>query len=343
MDILELGTTSDGRTIGLPLKFANRHGVVTGATGTGKTVTLQRMAEQFSAAGVPVFAADVKGDLSGIATGSPAVFWDVFGRKGHPIRTSVQEIGATLMARMLGLNEVQSGALAVLFARAEDRRQFILTLEDLRWTLVDLAEDREAVSQQYGNVTAASINTIQRQILALEAQGAGKLFGEPAFDVMDFLMPAADGRGPVNLLWADKLMEAPKLYGTLLLCLLTELYRRLPEVGDQAKPKLVFFFDEAHLLFKDAPKPLLGAYRAGGAAGQVEGRRGLLRQPEPGGHSRFRPRPARQPRPACLARLYGAGSADGQGGREELPAEQGGRRPVRRAGNGRWRSPGVLP
>ena len=264
MDI-EIGATSSGNAVLLPLRFANRHGLVTGATGTGKTVTLQRMAEQFSAAGVPVFASDVKGDLSGIGTNCPTEFWDVFGRKGHPIRTSVQEIGAQLMARMLNLNEVQAGALAVLFQRAEDDRNYLLDLEDLRWALVDLAEEREEVSQKYGHVTSASINTIQRQLLALEAQGGGNLFGEPTLDISDFMRTleagagtlGATSKGIVNLLHADKLMEAPKLYATLLLWLLTELFRKLPEVGDLDKPKLVFFFDEAHLLFSDAPKALL--------------------------------------------------------------------------------------
>lgn len=255
--MITIGTTSTGKAIGLPLKFANRHGLITGATGTGKTVTLQRLAEQFSAAGVPVFAADVKGDLSGIATAAPTEFWDVLGAHGHPIRTSMQDMGSTLVSRMLGLNDTQAGALAIAFRRAEDERNYILGIEDLRWSLADLADEREKVEQRYGHVTGASIATIQRQLLALEAQGGSNLFGEPAFDINDLMRVTDAGRGVVNLLHADKLMESPKLYATLLLWLLTELFRKLPEVGDLDKPKLVFFFDEAHLLFSGAPKALI--------------------------------------------------------------------------------------
>ena len=255
MDI-KVGKTPAGNDVVLPLRFSNRHGLITGATGTGKTVTLQRLAEQFSAAGVPVFAADVKGDLSGIATASPVAFWDVFGRKGHPIRTSVQEMGPVLLSRMLNLNETQAGTLTIALKRAEDQADFLLTLDDLRWQLQDMQDDRETVCQVYGNITASSIATIQRNILTLEQQGGAKLFGERPFDINDF-MRVLDGRGVVNLLHADDLMEAPKLYGTLIFWLLTELFRKLPEAGDLDKPKLVFFFDEAHLLFKDAPKHLL--------------------------------------------------------------------------------------
>lgn len=254
--MIEVGTTSNGKTIGLPLRFANRHGLVTGATGTGKTVTLQRLAEQFSAAGVPVFAADIKGDLSGIATDAPVTFWDVFGEKGHPIRTSVQEMGPVLLARMLNLNETQAGTLTIALKRAEDHADFLLTLDDLRWQLQDMQDDRETVCQVYGNITAASIATIQRNVLTLEQQGGARLFGEPPFQITDFMRHVGD-RGTVNLLHADGLMEAPKLYATLIYWLLTELFRKLPEVGDVEKPKLVFFFDEAHLLFRDAPKHLL--------------------------------------------------------------------------------------
>lgn len=253
---ITIGQTNAGTTIGLPLRFANRHGLVTGATGTGKTVTLQRLAEQFSAAGVPVFAADIKGDLSGVATAAPVTFWDVLGRKGHPIRTSVQEMGPVLLARMLDLNETQAGTLTIALKRAEDQASFILTLDDLRWQLQDMQDDRETVCQVYGNITAASIATIQRNILTLEQQGGARLFGEPPFQIADF-MRVTDGRGVINLLHADDLMEAPKLYATLIFWLLTELFRKLTEVGDVDKPKLVFFFDEAHLLFKDAPKHLL--------------------------------------------------------------------------------------
>ncbi|WP_051960472.1 helicase HerA-like domain-containing protein [Devosia riboflavina] len=256
MTAISIGKTDAATSIALPLRFANRHGLITGATGTGKTVTLQRMAEEFSAAGVPVFAADVKGDLSGIATAAPVTFWDVFGRKGHPIRASVQEMGPVLLARMLSLNDTQAGTLAIALKRAEDQSDFLLSLDDLRWQLQDMQDDRETVCQVYGNITASSIATIQRNILTLEQQGGARLFGEPPFKISDFIREV-DGKGVVNLLHADDLMEAPKLYGSLIFWLLTELFRRLPEAGDLDKPKLVFFFDEAHLLFKDAPKHLL--------------------------------------------------------------------------------------
>lgn len=254
---IDLGITLDGTPIGLPLRFANRHGLVTGATGTGKSVTLQRMAEEFSRNGVPVFAADVKGDLSGITTTFPAALWDIFGRHGMPIRTSVQEMGAQLISRMLGLNETQQGAIEIAFRIAEKEQSYLLTLDDLRWSLSDMLDNREDVCKQHGNVTAASISAIQRNLLALEAQGGAHLFGEPPFDILDFIQSDSAGKGMINLLHADQLMEAPKLYATFLLWLLTELFRRLPEAGDLDKPKLVFFFDEAHLLFHDAPRPLI--------------------------------------------------------------------------------------
>lgn len=258
---IDIGTTADGRTISLPLKRANRHGLVTGSTGGGKTVTLQHLAEQFSAAGVPVFASDVKGDLSGIATHCPTEFWDLFGTHGLPIRTSVQEMGCELLARMLRLNDVQEGTLAIAFKKAEDEADFLLTLDDLRYALMDMLDNRETVSTKYGNVTASSINSIQRNLLTLESQGGQNLFGEPGFDIQDLMraewQPGQDVRGVVNLLHADKLMEAPKLYATFLLWLLTELFRKLPEVGDTDKPTMIFFFDEAHLLFTDAPKNLI--------------------------------------------------------------------------------------
>jgi len=273
MSTIEIGRPSAGDPVALPLRLANRHGLVTGATGTGKTVTLQRMVEQFSAAGVPVFAADVKGDLSGIATSAdgrrlfPVEFWDLFGHHGLPVRTSVQEMGPQLLSRMLGLNEAQEGAMAICFRKAEDDRAYMLTLDDLRWSLNDMLEEREDVCKRYGNVTAASIAAIQRGLLALEAQGGTHLFGEPPFDILDMIRTLevssqgsagnSTGMGVINLLHADQLMEAPKLYATFLLWLLTELFRRMPEAGDLDKPKLVFFFDEAHLLFAGAPKPLV--------------------------------------------------------------------------------------
>ncbi|TVR06653.1 MAG: DUF853 family protein [Salinarimonadaceae bacterium] len=276
---IDIGQTGDGRRVSLQLRFANRHGLITGATGMGKTVTLQRIAEGFSRAGVPVFAADVKGDLSGIAAAgdpdgkaaararelgepfTPAAFpvrlWDVFRRDGLPVQTSVDRMGALIIARMLQLNQVQEGALSIAFKRTHDDGSAFLGLDDLRWELHDMLEMRAEVSQQYGNVTASSLTTVQREILALESQGANMLFAEPGLDIMDFLQVAPDGRGIVNLLHADGLMESPRAYACLLLWLLTELFRVLPEAGDLDKPKLVFFFDEAHLLFSDAPKKLL--------------------------------------------------------------------------------------
>ena len=275
---IEIGQTNSGKVVSLPLARANRHGLVSGSTGSGKTVTLQRMMEQFSAAGVPCFASDVKGDLSGIAARGaasplsvktaalgrqfvparfPVAFWDLFGVHGLPIRTSVQEMGCELLARMLKLNDTQEGALAIAFKKSEKDKDWMLTLDDLRWTLNDMLENREDVCREYGNITSSSVTTIQRQILALESQGGDNLFGEPPFEIMDLLRTDADGRGIVNLLHADKLMEAPKLYATFLLWLLTELFRVLPEAGDLPAPKLVFFFDEAHLLFTDAPKQLI--------------------------------------------------------------------------------------
>ncbi len=276
---IDIGKTTTGKTIALRLDKANRHGLVTGATGTGKTISLQRMAEGFSAAGVPVFAADVKGDLSGIAlpgettgkarararsleapwkaTAFPVAFWDIFGKHGLPIRTSVQDMGDQLLSSMLRLNDTQAGTMAICFKKAEAEHGWMQTTEDLRWSLNEMLEEREEVCKAYGNITAASISAIQRNLLALEAQGGDKLFGEPPFQITDLIALDSQGRGVVNLLHADKLMEAPKLYATFLLWMLTELFRVLPEAGDLDKPKLVFFFDEAHLLFSDAPKPLL--------------------------------------------------------------------------------------
>ena len=265
----------------LDLRLANRHGLITGATGTGKTVTLQVLAEGFSAAGVPVFAADIKGDLSGIAAigepkdflvkragevgldgdyghrAYPSIFWDVFGEQGHPIRATVQDMGPLLLSRLLELNEVQEGVLNIAFRVAADEHLPILDLKDLRSLMNNISERSKEIGAKYGNVAATSVGSIQRRFLVLEEQGANQFFGEPALDIMDFLRVAPDGRGVVNLLAADRLMERPRLYGTFLLWMLTRLWQTLPEVGDQPKPKLVFFFDEAHLLFNEAPKALL--------------------------------------------------------------------------------------
>ena len=265
----------------LELRFANRHGLITGATGTGKTVTLQVLAEGFSAAGVPVFAADIKGDLSGLAAvgepkdflvkragevglgddwkqrAYPAIFWDVFGQDGHPIRATVMDMGPLLLSRMLELNEVQEGVLNIAFRVAADEKIPILDLKDLRSIISNVAERSKELIQKYGNVATTSVGAIQRRLLVLEEQGADQFFGEPSLDINDFMRIAPDGRGVVSLLSADKLMEKPRLYTTFLLWMLTKLWQTLPEAGDLPKPKLVFFFDEAHLLFNEAPKALL--------------------------------------------------------------------------------------
>jgi DNA helicase HerA-like ATPase len=263
----------------LALAFANRHGLVTGATGTGKTVTLQVLAEGLSRAGVPVFAADIKGDLSGISVVGevkeplvkrakelgfdyepdefPAVFWDVFGVQGHPVRATISEMGPLLLSRMMDLNDTQEGVLNIAFRVADEQGLLLLDLKDLRAMLSLIAERAAELTTQYGNVSKATVGTIQRQLLVLENQGGNSFFGEPALALKDLMRTSSDGRGYVNLLVADKLMESPRLYATFLLWLLSELFEELPEVGDLDKPKLVFFFDEAHLLFNDAPKALL--------------------------------------------------------------------------------------
>ena len=264
----------------LELRLANRHGLIAGATGTGKTVTLQILAEGFSRAGVPVFVADVKGDLSGISQAGaakpklqqraeeigladyglaacPTVFWDLFGEQGHPIRTTVSEMGPLLLARLLDLNDTQEGVLNVAFEVADDQGLLILDLKDLRALLNFVGEHSKELSSEYGNVSKASVGAIQRGLLGLEQQGGDHFFGEPALELWDFMRCDPQGRGHVNVLAADKLMQTPKLYATFLLWLLAELFEDLPEVGDLEKPKLVFFFDEAHLLFDDAPKALV--------------------------------------------------------------------------------------
>jgi DNA helicase HerA-like ATPase len=263
----------------LTLALANRHGLVTGATGTGKTVTLQVLAEGLSRAGVSVFAADVKGDLSGISeTGEakeafvsraktvgidyqpdqfPVVFWDLFGEQGHPVRATISEMGPLLLSRLLDLNDVQEGVLNICFRVADEQGLLILDLKDLRAMLGYISEHAAALTVQYGNVSKPSIGAIQRQLLVLQNQGGDRLFSEPALQLKDFILTDRDGRGYINILAADKLMENPRLYATFLLWLLSELFEELPEIGDQPKPKLCFFFDEAHLLFTDAPKALL--------------------------------------------------------------------------------------
>ena len=268
----------------LLLKYGNRHGLVAGATGTGKTVTLQILAESFSAQGVPVFLTDVKGDLSGLAKpGSesfklheaftsradkigfedyrydtfPVTFWDLFGKSGHPIRTTVAEMGPLLLSRMLMLSEAQEGVMNIAFRTADEMGLPLLDLKDLQSLLVWVGENGKDLALRYGNVSRQSVGTIQRRLLVLENQGGAKLFGEPALDLADIMSTDADGRGRINILASDKLMASPKLYSTSLLWLLSELFEELPEVGDPDKPKLVFFFDEAHLLFEDSSKTLV--------------------------------------------------------------------------------------
>ncbi|MBK8015440.1 MAG: DUF853 domain-containing protein [Betaproteobacteria bacterium] len=260
--------------------LANRHGLITGATGTGKTVTLQRIAEQLSANGVPVFMADVKGDLSGLSqagawnpklkeraeklgmgdlafSGFPVTFWDVWGEKGHPVRATISEMGPLLLGRMLNLNDTQQGVLTLTFKIADDNGLLLLDLKDLRAMIQFVGENAKEFTVSYGNVSAASIGAIQRGLLELEQQGGDRLFGEPALNIDDLLQTGAKGRGTINILAADRLMQMPKIYATFLLWLLSEMFEQLPEVGDPDKPKLVFFFDEAHLLFNDAPRALL--------------------------------------------------------------------------------------
>jgi uncharacterized protein len=261
-------------------KMANRHGLIAGATGTGKTVTLQTLAERFSAIGVPVFMADVKGDLAGISQagsetpkikerlkelgikdaefrGFPVTFWDLFGEQGHPVRTTVSEMGPLLLGRLFNLNETQEGVLTLVFKIADDNGWLLLDFKDLRAMVQHVGDNAKEFTTAYGNISTASVGAIQRSLLALEQQGAGRFFGEPALNLDDLMQTADDGRGVINILAADKLMQSPKLYATFLLWLLAELFEKLPEVGDRDKPKLVFFFDEAHLLFNDTPAALL--------------------------------------------------------------------------------------
>lgn len=258
-------------------RMANRHGLIAGATGTGKTVSLQVMAEAFSSIGVPVFVSDIKGDLSGVSkTGVdnqritdrlsqlqiegyshqafPVTFWDLFGEQGHPLRTTISEMGPLLLGRLMNLNEIQESVLTLVFRIADDNNLLLLDLKDLQKMCEYVGNNREQFTTAYGNISAASIGAIQRELISLEEQNADKFFSEPAIDIMDFIQTDSNGRGIINILAADKLMMSPRTYSTLLLYLMSELFERLPEVGDMEKPKLVFFFDEAHLLFTDAPR-----------------------------------------------------------------------------------------
>ncbi|WP_295388694.1 helicase HerA-like domain-containing protein [uncultured Thiodictyon sp.] len=281
IDSVLVGTGQAPVSIGL--RMANRHGLIAGATGTGKTVTLQRLAEQFSRAGVPVFLADVKGDLAGISqaggdnpavaqrvaqlgleqsegfryAANPVMFWDIQGQQGHPVRTTISELGPLLLGRLLGLNEVQEGVLNIVFQLADENGWLLLDLKDLRSLLTHAADAAETLQTRYGNVSKASVGAILRRLLALEQQGAQALFGEPALNLADLMQTDEQGHGYINILAADRLVQTPAVYSTFLLWLLAELFETLPEVGDVDRPKLVFFFDEAHLLFNDAPKVLL--------------------------------------------------------------------------------------
>ncbi len=260
--------------------FANRHGLIAGATGTGKTVTLQVLAEGFSRIGVPVFLSDIKGDLSGIGqpgrahpkidervakigiedfsfAANPVVFWDLFGKQGHPVRTTISDMGPALLARLMNLNDTQEGVLNIVFEFADDEGMLLLDLKDLRSALKFIGDNAKSITTSYGNISKASIGAIQRRLLVLEQEGAEKFFGEPELALNDFIKTDNKGRGYINILAADRLMRSPRLYSTFLLWMLSELFEELPEVGDRDKPRFVFFFDEAHLLFKEAPKALI--------------------------------------------------------------------------------------
>jgi DNA helicase HerA-like ATPase len=280
MTSLPIAQTSDGRQLSVLPGLANRHGLITGATGTGKTVTLQVLAEQFSRIGVPSFLADVKGDLAGLAAAgtltpkmsqrvdtlkiaapqwraAPVVFWDVFGKSGHPVRATVSDMGPLLLSRLFALNETQSGVLSLLFKIADDNGLLLLDTKDLRAMLQYVGDNAKQFTTQYGNISAASVGAIQRALLALDQQGGDRLFGEPMLDVNDLIQTEGGKGGVINILAAEQLLNSPKVYATFLLWLLSELFEHLPEVGDPEKPKIVFFFDEAHLLFEDAPDALV--------------------------------------------------------------------------------------
>ena len=327
----------------LTLALGNRHGLVAGATGTGKTVTLQVLAEGFSRAGTAVFAADIKGDLAGIAMPGdakphfvqrakeigiayeaddfPVTFWDLFGQTGHPVRARISDMGPLLLARLLELNDVQEGVFNIAFRLADEQGLLLIDLKDFRALLQHLGDTASEVTKSYGNVAPATIGAIQRRLLVLENQGAADFFGEPELDINDFLRSGPDGRGIVNILSAEKLMRSPRLYAIFLLWMLSELFEKLPEVGDLDKPKLVFFFDEAHLLFDNAPKGSSERHRAGCPAHPLEGRRRLFRHPKSGRRAGDGSGTTRQSRSACLARLHAARPEGGQSGGGYVPPE----------------------
>ncbi|MBR2748730.1 MAG: DUF853 family protein, partial [Firmicutes bacterium] len=247
---LVIGQAGD-KEIAIEPRMANRHGLITGATGTGKTTTLKTLAESFSEAGVPVFFSDIKGDLAGMAKNFPVTFWDIYGNYGIPVRTTVSEMGPVLLAKLMGLNQTQSDVLTVVFKIADDREMLLVDTKDLKAMLQYVADNSSEFALSYGNIAQATVTTIIRNIVALEAKGAETFFAEPALNIVDYFQTTADGKGMVNILNARELVNDATLYSTFLLWMLSELFETLPEVGDMAKPRMVYFFDEAHLLFKD--------------------------------------------------------------------------------------------
>ncbi len=340
----ELVIAKGKEDIAILSKMANRHGLIAGATGTGKTVTLRVMAEQFSRIGVPVFMADIKGDLSGIVRpggdnpkvrervqqlglqkrayeGFPVTFWDVFGEQGHPVRTTVSEMGPLLLSRILSLNDIQSGVLSLIFKIADDNGLLLLDLKDLRTMVQFAGENSRQFTTEYGNISAASVGAIQRNLLTLEEQGGDRLFGEPALNLYDLMQTDSSGKGMINIMTADRLINSPKVYATLLLWMLSELFEQLPEVGDPPKPKLVFFFDEAHLLFDDAPKILEDKIEQVVRLIRSKGVGVYFVTQNPAGSTRYNSRAAGQQGAARAPGLYSERSESGKGSRRNVPPE----------------------
>ncbi|MDQ1158322.1 DNA helicase HerA-like ATPase [Sphingomonas sp. SORGH_AS 950] len=337
-----------GKPQAIDLKRANRHGLIAGATGTGKTVTLQTMVEGFSRAGVPSFVADVKGDLSGLGLAgsalgkthaafaaraaelgmtdwsyeaAPVQFWDLFGTQGHPVRATVSEMGPLLLARMMGLNETQEGVLTIAFHVADKEGLLLLDLDDLQAMLAECAARADELTTTYGNVSKQSVGAIQRALLQLRTQGGEHFFGEPALELADLIRTDEAGRGVVNILAADQLMASPKLYATFLLWLLSELFEQLPEIGDPDKPRLVFFFDEAHLLFDGAAPALVDTIERVVRLIRSKGVGVYFNHPEPDRRARQDRRAAGQPCPARAARLHTARPGGGALGRRDVPRQ----------------------